>query len=105
MRRRFCAALVLPLAHLAWIPGSIADDAAGEGERIYENYCATCHGEKLQNNTAGLTFDLRRLKAADYSRFVDSVLHGKDKMPPWKGVLGNSEIDRLWAYIQANGSR
>jgi mono/diheme cytochrome c family protein len=104
MRRRLCAALVLPLAYLAWIWAAVADDVA-EGERIYENYCATCHGEKLQNNSAGLTFDLRRLKTADYSRFVNSVLNGKDKMPPWKEVLGNAEIDRLWTYIQANGSR
>jgi mono/diheme cytochrome c family protein len=104
MQRRFCACLALVLAYLACVPSAGADDAAAEGERIYENYCATCHGEKLQHNAAGLTFDLRRLKADNYSRFVDSVLNGKNTMPPWKDVLTNTEIERLWAYIQANGS-
>jgi mono/diheme cytochrome c family protein len=28
-------------------------------------------------------------------------LNGKNKMPPWKGVLGENEINQLWAYIRA----
>jgi len=79
-------------------------DAAIAGERIYDNYCATCHGEQLQNNAGGLTFDLRRLKSDDYPRFVNSVTNGKNKMPPWKGVLTEKQIDELWAYIRANVS-
>ena len=46
MQRRFCACLALALAYLACVPSAGADDAAAEGERIYENYCATCHGER-----------------------------------------------------------
>jgi cytochrome c oxidase subunit II len=83
-----------------------AQDGVAQGQRIYDNYCATCHGDQLQNNSGGLTFDLRRLTPGDYPRFVTSVLNGKNKMPPWKGVLAQTEIDRLWAYIRANaGSR
>jgi len=79
-----------------------AEDAAVQGERVYENYCATCHGEQLQNNASGLTFDLRRLKADEYSRFANAVLNGKNKMPPWKGVLEAAQIDQLWAYIRTS---
>jgi mono/diheme cytochrome c family protein len=79
---------------------AVAEDAAPQGARIYENYCATCHGDDLQNNSNGLTFDLRRLKPDEYSRFVNSVLNGKNKMPPWKGVLGENEINQIWAYIR-----
>src|SRR5215475_11117351 len=81
-----------------------AQDVAAEGEQIYEDYCATCHGEQLQNNSDGLTFDLRRLKPDEYPRFVNSVSNGKNKMPPWKGVLTETQIKDLWAYIRASVS-
>jgi mono/diheme cytochrome c family protein len=81
-----------------------AEDAAAEGEQIYADYCATCHGEQLQNNSGGLTFDLRRLKPDEYPRFVNSVTNGKNKMPPWKGVLSETQINELWAYIRATVS-
>jgi mono/diheme cytochrome c family protein len=81
------------------------ETAAAKGERIYENYCATCHGEQLINNSAGLTFDLRRLKPDEHARFANSVQNGKNKMPPWKGVLNEMQIEQLWSYIEANVPR
>jgi mono/diheme cytochrome c family protein len=110
-RKRASAATLIPslalaIALAASVSRASADDAAtAKGERIYENYCATCHGEQLQNNSAGLTFDLRRLKPDEHARFIDSVLNGKNKMPPWKGVLAEGEIEQLWAYIRANAAR
>jgi mono/diheme cytochrome c family protein len=96
-------ALALPVVLVASIHHVSADEAdMAMGERIYENYCATCHGEQLKTNSAGLTFDLRRLGPDEYSRFVDSVQNGKNKMPPWKGVLDEIQIEQLWAYIRAN---
>jgi len=106
-KRASGAALIpsLALALVASVRCASADgEATAEGERIYENYCATCHGEQLQNNSAGLSFDLRRLKPDERARFVDSVLNGKNKMPPWKGVLAEGEIEQLWAYIRANAA-
>jgi mono/diheme cytochrome c family protein len=97
--------LVAAIVSLFRIDGVAAQDAVAQGERIYDNYCATCHGEQLHNNSGGLTFDLRRLTHNDYSRFVNSVLNGKNRMPPWKGVLAQTEIDQLWAYISANAAR
>jgi mono/diheme cytochrome c family protein len=95
------AAVLLAVAALAG--GAAADEtAADKGARIYENRCSTCHGEELQNNSAGLTFDLRRLKPDDHDRFVNSVLNGKNRMPPWKGVLDEAQIEQVWAYIRAN---
>ncbi len=72
--------------------------AAGEG--VYENYCFTCHGEKLRST--GQSFDLRKLKADERPRFESSVRNGKGQMPPWEGVLSNDEIDQLWNFIRAN---
>jgi mono/diheme cytochrome c family protein len=70
------------------------------GEAIFNDYCATCHGQNLVSS--GQTFDLRRLTANDRGRFQNSVLLGKNQMPPWKGVLGDEQIDQLWHYIRNN---
>ena len=72
------------------------------GERVYNNYCSTCHGEQLVSS--GQTFDLRRLRTADRSRFENAVNNGKGQMPPWKGALTDEEIDQIWHYVRANAS-
>ena len=82
-------------------PAGAEDASSAAGARIYEKYCANCHGDDLQNNS-NVAFDLRRLKADEHPRFVDSVLHGKKAMPAWQGVLGVEQLDALWAYIRAN---
>jgi mono/diheme cytochrome c family protein len=101
LRRIRIAAVISLLLALASVHCADAEESVAQGERVYENYCATCHGEQLQNNSSGLTFDLRRLKADDYSRFANSVRNGKNKMPPWKGVLDDAQVDQVWAYIRA----
>ncbi|MFN0303540.1 MAG: c-type cytochrome [Burkholderiales bacterium] len=72
----------------------------GAGERGYNNYCFTCHGENLVSS--GQTFDLRRLRADERPGFDNSVLNGKGQMPPRKGVLSDQDIDNVWADIRAN---
>jgi len=76
-----------------------------QGAAIYADYCSTCHGEKLRNTSGGVTFDLRRLRPGDRSRFDKAVLDGKDKMPPWRGVLEMNQVDSIWQYIQAGSGR
>ena len=97
------ALFILALALFAvTVPRAGAEEtAAGKGARVYDKYCATCHGDDLQNNT-GIAFDLRRLKVDEHPRFVNSVLHGKKVMPAWQDVLTSEQIEELWAYIRAN---
>jgi mono/diheme cytochrome c family protein len=101
-RRGIALALVAAgLASAARAQGASQDQAAVEaGEAVYNNYCQTCHGDRLVST--GQTFDLRRLTAGDRARFDNSVRNGKNQMPPWKDVLTDAEIDQLWAYIRAN---
>src|SRR4051812_48686550 len=84
---------------------AVAQDQAkvDAGEAIYNDYCFTCHGEKLVSS--GQTFDLRRLTSADRGRFENSVLMGKNQMPPWKGVLSSEQIDLIWEFIRANAKQ
>ncbi|MDB5405864.1 MAG: cytochrome c like protein [Rhodospirillales bacterium] len=103
MRKRFLAVAFCALATQA-----AAEDAADkakieDGATTYENYCATCHGMELRNNT-GVAFDLRRLHADEHPRFVNSVLHGKQAMPAWDGTLTTDQVEELWAYVRANAN-
>ena len=79
-----------------------AQDAAliEAGEQLYEEHCMGCHGEKLRN--PGTTFDLRKLRSDDRARFDKFVMEGKGQMPPWRGMLDEADLDRLWAYVRAN---
>ena len=89
------------LAALGLAHAQADDIRASKGARIYDKNCSQCHGEDLQNNT-GVAFDLRRLKATEHSRFVNSVLHGKRTIPSWEGALSMEEIENLWAYVRAH---
>jgi mono/diheme cytochrome c family protein len=85
-------------------PASAQDTAKAEaGENVYRTYCSPCHGDNLVSS--GQTFDLRRLKAADRPRFENSVLNGKNQMPPWRGALTDEEIDQVWHYIRATADK
>ena len=95
------AAALLALAAASSPVAAAGDADAKEGDSLYENYCATCHGEQLVNTSGGLTFDLRKLRSDEHERFVHSVLNGKNQMPPWRGVLDDSQIEDIWAYIRA----
>jgi mono/diheme cytochrome c family protein len=97
------------LAALTWLTaGAAAQDQvpapdpakAAAGERVYNDNCQVCHGDGLVNS--GQTFDLRKLTAGDRARFDASVRNGKNQMPPWRGVLSDDDIDRVWHYIRAN---
>jgi mono/diheme cytochrome c family protein len=85
-------------------PSASAQDQAKveAGGQTYTEYCSTCHGDNLVNS--GITFDLRRLKATERARFENSVLNGKNQMPPRKGVLNAEQIETLWHYIRANAA-
>jgi mono/diheme cytochrome c family protein len=98
----FAAALV-PAPSLA--QSTVTPERAAQGESIYSDYCWTCHGEKLRNPGGGTSFDLRRLKPEDYSRFINAVFNGKNTMPPWRGVLDSEQVDAIWAYIRATVDR
>src|ERR1700690_120680 len=69
------------------------------GAELYEDNCATCHGEHMAD--PGMAFDLRTFPHDDHDRFVNSVSNGKNSMPAWSGSLKPEEIESLWAYVVA----
>jgi len=108
MRRlRSCVGVTVGIgAVFAFMPTVTAQDTVSDkakieaGENVYNNNCAPCHGDQLVST--GQFPNLRKLTANDHARFESTVHNGKNQMPPWKGVLSDEEIDRLWAYIRAN---
>jgi cytochrome c1 len=66
-----CRQAWLVVALVSTVTVARADTAQVEtGERVYGDYCSSCHGEELRNTSAGVTFDLRRLRAGDQERFA-----------------------------------
>jgi mono/diheme cytochrome c family protein len=81
-----------------WLTLSCAQ--AQDGAELYEEHCASCHGEKLRS--AGTMPDLRELGPDDRARFDKAVLEGRGQMPGWQGVLSVDEIDQVWDYVRRN---
>jgi mono/diheme cytochrome c family protein len=74
--------------------------AQSSGEELYDEHCASCHGEKLRST--GAIPDLRELGPDNRARFDTAVLEGRGQMPAWQGVLTPQEIDQVWAYVRSN---
>jgi mono/diheme cytochrome c family protein len=70
------------------------------GEQLYDEHCASCHGEKLR--TTGSATDLKELRAEDRPRFDKALAEGRGQMPSWQGVLSADEVNQVWAYIRAH---
>jgi mono/diheme cytochrome c family protein len=89
-------------ALLGFIGHAIAQDQEQieQGEALYDEHCAQCHGEKLRSS--GAIPDLRLLKPEDRPRFLQTVNDGRGQMPSWRGQLSDEEIDAIWAYIRAH---
>ncbi len=75
------------------------EGVAEAGAAVYEENCATCHGEKLR--ATGAAPDLKGLGADQRAKFDMLVSQGKGQMPSWEGVLSDDEKAAVWAYIRA----
>jgi len=99
------AASALAVA-LAVTPASAEDfppERIRAGAAIFSRNCSPCHGTRMQNPESA--FDLRTFPPDQHDRFVSSVTHGKNQMPPWGDLLDAAEIDSLWAYVMAGESK
>ena len=70
----------------------------GKGAETFAVYCTQCHGERMSNPEF---FNLKTFPADQYKRFVNSVINGKNAMPPWRNVLTPEDIEALWSYVVA----
>jgi mono/diheme cytochrome c family protein len=69
------------------------------GAEIYSVNCSPCHGARLEG--LGSAFDLRKFPRDQRERFINSVTHGKNQMPPWGDFFKPDQLEALWAYVVA----
>ena len=56
-------------------------DQVRKGAALFADNCSPCHGPRMQG--AESAFDLRKFPPDQRQRFLDSVMRGKNQMPPW----------------------
>jgi quinohemoprotein ethanol dehydrogenase len=75
------------------------EGAVAAGEALYEEHCATCHGERLR--PTGAAPDLKNLSVDDRTKFETIVWNGRGQMPSWQGMITDEERAAIWAYIRS----
>jgi quinohemoprotein ethanol dehydrogenase len=94
---RISTVVAVAIATLTLASAQEQDVAAGEA--LYDEHCATCHGEKLRN--PGGMPDLRNLRPDQRAQFDQIVRKGKGQMPASEGILNDKQLEQLWAYVRA----
>ena len=69
------------------------------GEQVYDEHCASCHGEKLRST--GAIPDLKEQRADGRARFDQMVMNGRGQMPAWQGIVSQDQLEALWVYIRS----
>lgn len=77
------------------------------GQRLFLNYCATCHG-----SDAGGGAGFPNLRDKDWlyggspEAIKASIMHGRrGMMPPWGAALGEQGVDEATAYVMSLSGR
>lgn len=78
---------------------SFSQDQIASGAELYAVNCSPCHGARMQD--PGAAFNLRKFPPGQRERFVNSVTHGKNQMPPWGDFFNPEQLEALWAYVMA----
>jgi mono/diheme cytochrome c family protein len=107
-KRTAASLAAVVVAAIAWttMPATAQQQAAaidqaliGPGKTAYAQKCSHCHGPNMVNSGT-VTPDLRAFPD-DQARFITTVKHGKNNMPPWKDILTDQEITEIWAFVSS----
>ena len=80
----------------------VSENIIGEGEGLYNNYCAMCHG--LLARSGGSIPDLRLLTDGKHEIFSRVVLEGllaTNGMAAFDDVLSLDEVEKIHHYVRA----
>lgn len=79
---------------------------AGEGEKVYNQYCIACHQAdgKGMNGTLAGDFTSGRLAEKTDDELLTSIREGFTgsigAMPAWKGVLSDDQMKAVLAFVK-----
>jgi mono/diheme cytochrome c family protein len=79
-------------------------EAIAAGRKLFNTWCAQCHGAKADGESpvfAGYAADLRKFSLG-YTEFARVVVEGRveRRMPPWDGVLDGEQVSQIGAYLE-----
>ncbi len=74
---------------------------AGAGESLYQEKCAMCHGKDGKAVLPGAPNFIEgdRMEKPD-NVLTKSVKRGLNSMPPFRGMLSDSQISDILAYVR-----
>ena len=97
------ALVLLALPHLA--------AAQSDGQKIYDQSCAKCHGADGTGNTVvGKAVGAKDLGSAEAKKMTEDEIRtqiekGKNNMPPFIGALNKAQIDSLIPIVRGFGKK
>ncbi|MBZ5661134.1 MAG: cytochrome c [Acidobacteriia bacterium] len=102
-KHRFSLIALLPLILFA-IPRSAS--AQSDGQKLYDNNCAKCHGSDGSGSTAiGKAVGAKDLRSDEAKKLTNAEIttqidQGKGNMPPFGGTLDKAQINSLIPIIR-----
>lgn len=93
MRKLFIASVVLVLAAASCSKKSAPTaEAKIDGAQLFSGNCARCHGPQGVKDSR--TPNLQTIEL-DKDGLINSITHGKNRMPAWEDKLSVAEISAL----------
>lgn len=93
--------IVLMSFVIAIMPATVFAGNAGNGNVLFQEKCAACHGKDGNAVLPGAPSFAKgeRMEKPD-SALKTSITNGLNTMPPFKGVLSDGQIGDLLAYVR-----
>jgi mono/diheme cytochrome c family protein len=85
--------------------------AQGEGQQLFSQTCAKCHGPDGTGNTVvGKAVGAKDLGSPEAKKLTDAEIRtqieqGKGNMPPFGGTMNKAQIDSLIPIVRAFGKK
>ena len=82
-----------------------------EGQKLFDQTCAKCHGADGTGNTVvGKAVGAKDLGSAEAKKMTDAEIRtqieqGKNNMPPFSGTLNKEQIDSLIPIVRGFGKK
>lgn len=97
-------AILLVLASLGACSEPLGEDASGE--EIYAHSCAACHGRELQGRSGPpLGGEFAPSLGREKSYFIDTVTKGRSRMPAFRTLLTEEQIERVVEFVISRQER
>ena len=78
-------------------PQNFLPEQIRAGAELYQINCSPCHGSRMLDPQGA--YNLRNFPRGQRERFADSIVHGRNQMPPWGDFFRPDQLDSLWAYV------